>query len=301
MPVLVVLDHEDLPGPDLADMDVAKSDASSWGPCTNNCGAFGTDTSRPVPELVGTHPLIGQAKLHRSAAPCAGCPCVGPPGVGKAHAAKAVHYAQRDPGPLVPVSWRWSRPTCCASPMLCLVVQVFDRERMIAHADLEDVDLLSPEAQSDLVSLLWADPLRQVRIIATSCKPRDELVALLSAELARLAPSTITIELPALGASGWKTCRCCASISGGGQRRSGEAAWRIHEPGPGPVAGVSLAGQLGRIGTNRPRVHERARWGEIAAGDLPDRVRWAADAASYPPRVDESIDLEEFLARLERS
>ena len=46
--------------------------------------------------------------------------------------------------------------------------------------------------------------------------------------------------------------------------------------------------------------HEQAQGGEIAVRDLPNQIQWAAGAASYPPRTDETIMLEEFLARVEK-
>jgi DNA-binding NtrC family response regulator len=38
----------------------------------------------------------------------------------------------------------------------------------------------------------------------------------------------------------------------------------------------------------------------VTERDLSDAVRWAAHAATHPPRLDEVIVLEEFLARVEK-
>ncbi len=301
-PVLVVLDHEDRPGPDLADMDVAKSDASSDGALHEQlrrfrhqmAGRFSSES------LVGTSPLIVKARtqIELAARARASVLCVGPPGVGKAHAAKAVHYAQRDPGPLVPVSCAVVETNVLRSTLRALWFKYSTVNESSPTLILEDVDLLSPEAQSDLVSLLRADPL-QVRIIATSCKPRDELVVLLSAELV-CALSTITIELPPLGerledlpllAQAFLE----AANAGQVKQLGGFTSEALDQ-----LLAFPWQGNLDELAQIVREAHERARWGEIAAGDLPDRVRWASDAASYPPRVDESIDLEEFLARLEK-
>jgi DNA-binding NtrC family response regulator len=46
--------------------------------------------------------------------------------------------------------------------------------------------------------------------------------------------------------------------------------------------------------------HERAAGGEVTVKHLPKRIHLAADAAAHPPRVDEPIVLEEFLARVEK-
>ena len=300
-PVLVVLDHEDFPGPDLADMDVAKSDASSDGTLHEQlrrfrhqmAGRFSSES------LVGTSPLIVKARtqIELAARARASVLCVGPPGVGKAHAAKAVHYAQRDPGPLVPVSCAVVETNVLRST-LRLVVQVFDRERIIAHADLGRRGLVvarGPVRPCELAagrSAAGANHCHQLQA-------RDELVALLSAELV-CALSTITIELPALGerledlpllAQAFLE----AANAGQVKQLGGFTSEALDQ-----LLAFPWQGNLDELAQIVREAHERARWGEIAAGDLPDRVRWAADAASYPPRVDESIDLEEFLARLEK-
>ena len=46
--------------------------------------------------------------------------------------------------------------------------------------------------------------------------------------------------------------------------------------------------------------HARASARLIAAGDLPERLRLAADAAARPRRKEEPIQLDEFVARIER-
>jgi DNA-binding NtrC family response regulator len=59
-------------------------------------------------------------------------------------------------------------------------------------------------------------------------------------------------------------------------------------------------GNLDELARVVAEAHRRVEGPQVGAGDLPDRIRLAAEAAAYPPRPEETIVLDEFLAGVER-
>ena len=59
-------------------------------------------------------------------------------------------------------------------------------------------------------------------------------------------------------------------------------------------------GNLDELAAVVTEAHQRARGAEIDVGDLPEKLHWAAQAAAHPRANEETIVLEEYLARVER-
>ena len=153
-----------------------------------------------VDSLLGNSPAIRRVRTQiEVAGQCRAHVLVcGPRGSGKDHAARAIHYAQREPGALVPVDCGLLEVNLLRSALRAAwspAVTVRDASVTLL---LNDVDRLPPEAQSDLGELV-AGNSRRVRVIVTSCRPLAEAVAAqaFSQELA-CALATMTIELPPL-------------------------------------------------------------------------------------------------------
>jgi DNA-binding NtrC family response regulator len=165
---------------------------------------------------------------------------------------------------------------------------------------LEDVDGMAEDAQRDLVEWLRADR-SAMRVIATSTRPLSELAAdqRFSRELACLL-STITIELPPLSRRLEDLPLVAQAFLEKLNATSTKQLGGFSSEALDQLASYSWPDNLDELATLVVEAHERAQGGEVAARDLPDRIRWAAGAALHPPRVDEPIVLEEFLARLEK-
>jgi DNA-binding NtrC family response regulator len=58
-------------------------------------------------------------------------------------------------------------------------------------------------------------------------------------------------------------------------------------------------GNLEELSTVVFAAHEAAGGAEITARELPKEIHWAVEAIAHPPRGEEAIVLEEFLARVE--
>jgi DNA-binding NtrC family response regulator len=159
---------------------------------------------------------------------------------------------------------------------------------------------MPPEAQSDLIDLMQCGD-RPVRVMGTSTRPLASLAA--SEEFSRAvacALSTITIELvplcdrpedlPILAQAFIEEANLGSSKQIGGMT-----------PGAlDQLAAYSWPGNVDELGTLVRQAHERATGGEITSAHLPKQIQWAAEAGAHPRRADESIVLEEYLARVER-
>jgi DNA-binding NtrC family response regulator len=233
---------------------------------------------------------------------------VGPPGSGRRHLAAAIHYCANPPAAAAALSGELTPLDCsllgndlleAAGSALARGIQ---RSELAASCTLlfHRIDELSAEMQVRLTEFLGRRPLR-CRLTATAAAPLVELVrhGKFHAELASLF-STVTIFLPPLVerredlpllaqlfVEEWNATesRQLGGFSHAALDRLDAYAW------PGNVA------ELAEIVAESCR---RAAGPIIDAGDLPERLHLAAQAAAHPRRVDETIVLDEYLARVER-
>lgn len=302
-PVLAMLELHDCPGPAPAESDGPRkplSDAQLHEHVRlfrhQMAGRFRAD------RLIGASPLLVRARAQIALATRtrASVLCVGPPGVGKVHAAKAIHYGQSAPGSLVSVD--------CAA-LATNVLRSTLRSAWLRHSAasesagasllMQEVDRMDPEAQVDLVQLLRADPL-PLRVIATSVRSPAELVAegRFSPELA-CALSTVTIELPPLGQRLEDLPLLAQAFLEEVNATSLKQLGSFSSEALDQLTAYPWHGNLDELAQMVRETHERAQGGEVTARDLPEAIRWAADAALHPRRGEEAIVLEEFLARVE--
>ncbi|HEV3136807.1 MAG TPA: helix-turn-helix domain-containing protein [Pirellulales bacterium] len=253
--------------------------------------------------LIGTSPAIVRARAQIELARSVGASVLilGPGGSGKDHVAKAIHYGRSDLGDLVPLACAVLEANLLRSTLraLALKSEVTAKETL-GTLLLSDVDCMPEEAQADLFDLLRAGSLK-MRVVATAARPLAAPASegKFSRELA-CALSTITIELPPL-AERVEDLPLLAQafleqVNAGATKQVGgfspEALDRL--------AAYAWPDNVDELADIVRQSHERAQGGEVAARDLPNQIHWAADAASHPPRHDETIVLEEFLARVEK-
>jgi DNA-binding NtrC family response regulator len=253
--------------------------------------------------LIGNSPAIRRARAQIELARSVGTSVLilGPRGSGKDHVAKAIHYGRSEFGDLMPLACDVLETNLLRSTLraLALKSEVTAKETL-GTLLLGDVDCMPLEVQADLYELLRADLLK-MRVLATAARPLTTPISegKFSLELA-CTLSTITIELPPL-AERIEDLPLLAQafleeVNAGATKQVGgfspEALDRL--------ASYAWPGNVDELAEMVRQSHERAQGGEVAARDLPNQIQWAADAASYPPRKDETIVLEEFLARVEK-
>jgi transcriptional regulator with AAA-type ATPase domain len=303
-PVLVILDREDA-SPSLA--QPADGQASEPSPDLQlheqlrrlrllMAGRFHAES------LLGSHPWIvrARAQIALAAQTRANVLCLGPRGAGKAHAAKAIHYSQRESGHFVPLSCAVLEPNSLRASLRSLWQKHSATSGSAATVLLEEVDRLPAEAQEELLGLLRS-ALPAVRVIATTDKPVAELIAEgeFSSELAGLL-STITIELPPLGERSDDIPILAQAFL---EEANAEGIKQLGGFSTDAIDQLLVYPWPGNVDELRSLVreaHDRAHGGEVTARDLPEKIEWAADATAHPRRSDDPIVLEEFLAGVEK-
>lgn len=227
---------------------------------------------------------------------------VGPPGSGRQHVAATIHYAG-DAGQsasLVPLACSLLSAELIHSTLRAIAARTTP-DGGTGHGTLllGDVDELSLDVQAALATLLAkAFPLR---LMATARRGLAELTRRgeFRADLAAIL-STIVIELPPL-AERRADIPLLAQFfleeanARGAKQLAGFSAEALDRLDAYPWPGNS--DELARAVTE---AHQRADGPEIMVGDLPQRIMLASDEPGHPRRKEETIVLDEFLARIER-
>jgi DNA-binding NtrC family response regulator len=245
---------------------------------------------------------LARTRLELAAASRANVLVVGPVGSGRQHVAHAIHYGA-DPersGTLIPVDCAVLGTELIRSTIRALAANPLGDRARQSTLLLIEANLMPAEVQRDVAEAIASKAFRY-RVVATATSPlgpqaesghyNSRLAALLSA---------IVVELPALA-----------------QRREDIPLLAqlfvedINARGPKQLAGFSpealdrldaypWPGNLDELAAVVAEAYGRAEGAEIAAGDIPSRLHRAAEAEAHPPRETESVQLDEFLARIER-
>lgn len=255
-----------------------------------------------ISSLLGKNPLVqrARAQIELAAKTRANTLIVGPAGAGKDRAAKAIHYAQSQPGTLVPLACARLETNLLRSMLRALASRGSAAKPACSTLILGEVDSISPEAQGDLADLLRSGVL-SLMIISTSTRPLEVAVSTghLSRELA-CALSTLVIELPSLSNRVedlplLAQTQLEAINALGGRQVGAFTAEAIDQ-----LAAYTWPGNLDELAAVVREAHEHSQGGEITIRDLPKKIQWGADAVGHASRSDESLVLEEFLPEVER-
>ncbi len=250
--------------------------------------------------LIGNSPQIVRvrAQVELAARSGSGALIVGPIGSGKEHAAKAIHYMQEAPGLLVPLDCGLLETNVVRSALRSLRSRV-DRQPPGSTLFLENVESTPAEVQEDLLEML-RDGSLSMRIIATSSTGLDEALAAgdFSPALA-CALSTLVIELPPLARRiddlPLLTQALVEEINATSYRQlAGFTSQSLDV-----LAAYAWPGNIDELFDVVREVHETAQSSDVTPGDLPKQIQWGA-AAAQRPRSEDPVDLEEFLARVEK-
>jgi transcriptional regulator with AAA-type ATPase domain len=228
---------------------------------------------------------------------------VGPPGSGREHIARTIHYNQPPAsiGPLVPIDC----PVFDAERMQATLTdllrqQVETPEERPPRALLLNVDRLKPDAQQELAGFFLL-PGIELHTLATSRTPLQRLAAKgrFRTDLA-FALSTLTIVLPPLGSRLEDVPLLAQHFleelnAEGGRQFSGfsPAALDLLAAHPWP-------GDVQELAQSVREACQQAGGPRIVPADFPDRVHLASHAAAHPPREPETIELDAFLAAIEK-
>jgi hypothetical protein len=228
---------------------------------------------------------------------------VGPAGSGREHVARAIHLARgghEGPG-LVPIACPLVDPEQMQGALAAVLRRQYESPAAPPPvALLLDVDQLRPSAQQELAGFLRL-PGIELHTLATAERPLAQLAAKgkFLPELA-YGLSTLVIELPPLVKRREDIPLLAQHFlerenAAGGRQLSGFAPAASEL-----LASLSWAGNLDELAVVVREACQRAAGREVALADLPDTVRVAAGALRFPARTAERIELDVFLAEVER-
>ncbi|OHB72133.1 MAG: hypothetical protein A2V70_07440 [Planctomycetes bacterium RBG_13_63_9] len=165
---------------------------------------------------------------------------------------------------------------------------------------LSHVDQLPADAQDQLRVVLFGRPF-PLRVIATAEQPLHELAqgGRYRADLAA-ALATITIELPPLAQRREDLPLLAQLFLEEANSRSAGQLSGFSAKALDVLDAYGWPGNVDELAQAVAAAHRAAAGPEIGAEDLPRRIHLAASAAKVPPRVEETIVLDEFLGRIER-
>lgn len=260
---------------------------------------FGAD------RLVGDSPAMrrARAQVELAAAGTASVLVVGPEGSGRQHIAGTIHYAS-DPdstGAMIPLAC-----SVLGSELIESTVGAIASQKGKTSGTgggtllLNDADQIPAEIQSKLAETLGGESFPS-RLIATARKPLAELARQgnFRHDLAAVL-STIVIELPRLVERREDLPLLSQLFVEEANLRSRKQVAGFSPEALDRLDAYHWPGNIDELAQMVEESHTRAKETEITPGDLPRRIHQAAAAASHPPRVEETIDLDEFLGRVER-
>jgi transcriptional regulator with PAS, ATPase and Fis domain len=234
---------------------------------------------------------------------------VGPPGSGREHVARTIHYGQSSGsiGTLVPIAC----PLVDAEQMQAQLAAVLRRQHDWPSdsalggpaALLLDVDRLGEGAQQELAGFLHL-PNIELQTIATSRISLQRLATKgrfrrdLAYEL-----STLTIELPRLARRREDIPLLAQHFleeAGSTRPPSAQQLAGFQPAALELLAGLPWPGNIDELARAVREACERASGPHVSLADLPDWVHLAAGAAARPPRDEQPIQLDQFLADIEK-
>jgi len=252
-----------------------------------------------IERVVGVTPAMRRARAQARVAALtrANVILLGPPGSGRRHLAEVIHYA-------APAESRAG-----LLPLDCglLDVELIQSTLRAAAAEkntgtllLGDADQLSAESQAALAAVLSAAACPW-RVLSTAATPLVELSprGLYREDLAAML-STITIELPPLAKRRDDLPLLAQALIEEQNARGGRQIGGFSSAAIDRICAFGWPGNVAELAAVVAECHARAAGTLIALEELPERLRIAAEAAAHPRRKEEPIQLDEFVARIER-
>jgi DNA-binding NtrC family response regulator len=283
----------------MAEMEVAESDEAQE--LHQQLQRFHQQTALRygIERVVGVTPAIRRARAQAevAAGSRASVLLLGPQGSGRHHLAETIYYAApaESRGPLVLLECGFLDVELIQSTLRSLAA-----ERKGGTLLFSNADQLSVESQAALAAMLPGTKC-PLRLVSTAAAPLVDLPSrgLFREDLAAIL-STITIELPPLAKRRDDLPLLAQALleeqnARGGKQLAGFTAEAIDR-----ICAYDWPGNAAELAQAVAESHARAASRLIARDELPERLRLAAAAAARPRRKEEPIQLDEFVARIER-
>ena len=253
--------------------------------------------------LLGDSPAMRQvrSRVEVAAASVVTVAIVGPVGSGRQHVARAIHYghAASSAGSLVPLACPLLTVNLLESTVRSLArAASANPTARPATVLLCDADQLSPDAQEQIARSLPRD--RAFRVVATAREPLETLAAQgeFRLDLARLL-STVEIRLPPLAERPQDLPLLAQMFIEEENRRSAKQIAGATPETIDRLLSYSWPSNVAELEEVLTEAHRRSEGPQLAPGDLPAKIHVALDAAARPRKVEQTIKLEAFLARIE--
>ncbi|MGA2259320.1 MAG: helix-turn-helix domain-containing protein [Thermoguttaceae bacterium] len=250
--------------------------------------------------VVGVTPAMRRARAQVEVATgtLASVLLLGPPGSGRRHLAEVIHYGgpAESCGPLVPLESGFLDVELIQSTFRSITAEGKGGGTLL----FSNADQLTAESQAVLATIL-PTAKSPLRLISTAATPlvdlsprglyRDDLAAMLS---------TITIELPPLAKRREDLPLLAQALLEEQNARSSKQLGGFSAEAIDRICAYGWPGNVAELADVVAEGHARAAGRLIARDELPERLRLAAEAAARPRRKEEPIQLDEFVARIER-
>ena len=254
--------------------------------------------------LIGDSPAMVRvrAQVQLAAVGTATVLVVGPVGSGRQHVARAVHYARRDAeaGSLVPLSCALLGTEILRSTLSALFGRDGEKRQSAGTLLLGDVHRLPAEVQTELAGYL-KDISSPPRIVATSIAPLDELAAQNGFRLdLACALSTVVIHLPPLSERREDIPLLAQAFLEEQNARGAKQLRGFSPEALDQLAAYWWPANIDQLAATVREAHSKAEGNQVGPADLPQRIFLAAAARRLSRREPPPIDLENFLAQIER-
>ncbi len=255
--------------------------------------------------LVGTSAAIRRARTQAVLASetRSNVAIIGPKGSGKDRLARTIHFGTdgQEAGSIVPLDCSVLGGDLVRSTAIALAAQDADTERPGMNTlVLNGAETIGRDAQAELAQILFERPF-PLRTIATATQRLVELARHGEYdERLALGLSTLEIELPPLAERGEDlpilTQVLIEQINAEGGKQIGGAATETLDM----LATYGWPENMDELASAIAEAHERAEGPEIQPTDVPEKIRLALDASARPRRQETTLQLDEYLAEIER-
>ncbi len=227
---------------------------------------------------------------------------VGPQGSGREHVARAIHYARRSdpPAPLAAVDCALADSELLQATVVALIQRGLEkRSSDPGTLLLLNVDQLALDSQTELAGF-FSLPDFCLNALATARRPLTDYGEDRFRPDLALQLSTITIALPALAERRDDIPLLAQWFLEEANAESERQYTGFDESALDVLAAHPWMGNLDELSEIVRQARQYAEGPWVTAADLPESLRLAADAATYPVREVERIVLDEYLETLER-
>jgi transcriptional regulator with PAS, ATPase and Fis domain len=258
-----------------------------------------------IGQLIGMSDEIARAReqVRLAAESGARTVIIGQPGSGREHVARTIHYSQpaESIGPLVPIDCRLVDAEQMQAQLTSLLRNQHEHptDRPPAALLLE-IDRLKPTAQQELAGFLQL-PKIELKTLATSRVSLEKLVSKgrFRADLASRL-STLVIRLPPLAARRADIPLLAQHFL---ERRNAQSPTQLSGFQPAALElllSLPWKNNLDQLAAAVEAACGRATGPRVAVTDFPDWVHLAKDDAARTSRDEEPIQLDAFLAEIEK-